>query len=140
MHNQYIAGFIDGEGHMGIIKSPPSKKQRQKTIRYTPKITIVNTNKHIMVEIQKHIGGCLSERKRESEKHRQTYSLQIYGKSLNGAIPFLKRCLIIKKAELECLIEMIKTQRPTARGNQYTKAEMDNKEKIYQKCLMLKKM
>ena len=48
MTNQYMAGFIDGEGYIGIIKSPPRVSSREVSTRYTGKISIVNTNKDII--------------------------------------------------------------------------------------------
>lgn len=140
MDINYIAGFIDGEGHVGIIKSSPDKKWREVSLRYTPKITIINTNREILSEIKNELGGLITKRKKEKEHHRVTYSLQIYGKALNSAIPKLLPFLIGKKDELHCLEEMIKTQRHTARGNGYTKEELKVKKELYQKCLDLKRM
>ncbi len=137
MHKQYIAGFIDGEGHVGIIKMKPQEKYREKSVRYIPKITIVNTNKRILEIIQNKLGGSLCERKQEKPHHKKTYSLQIYGNSLKRALPFLSKYLIIKKKQTECLKEMIKTQRHTARGNPYTQKELQQKEMIYKKCIEL---
>ena len=69
MHNDYIAGFFDGEGHVDTI---------------TKTLTIVNTNHDILLIIQNellnnNIKSVIYTRKIYNSHHKQAYSLRIHG-------------------------------------------------------------
>lgn len=60
MTPEYIAGFIDGEGCINFMRTG-------KTRRYVPRVSVVNTNKEILEELQKQYGGSL--RTQRSPEH-----------------------------------------------------------------------
>jgi len=51
---EYIAGFVDGEGFINIQKKSPNSKSGSP---YWLIVCIANTNKQVLDEIQKIIGG-----------------------------------------------------------------------------------
>jgi len=57
----YFAGIIDGEGHIGIKKSKPTK--RGISPRYQERLTIAITEIHFMETLRKTFGGTWYTRK-----------------------------------------------------------------------------
>ena len=53
---EYIAGFIDGEGHVSIARIP----RRNRSHEYCVRLSITNTNRQILEEIRKSWGGHLA--------------------------------------------------------------------------------
>jgi len=98
----YIAGFIDGEGSFCIAKCNHSTKW----VSLTPLLSISNSNKEILLWIQKKIGkGTIVKdvRKGKNYKTRWQYSKQGFGllPFLLKIIPYLrikkKHAILLKK-------------------------------------------
>jgi hypothetical protein len=82
----YLAGFIDGEGCLGL-------RRVKTTIR--PRITITNTNKEVLELIRGFVGSgsiCKSRTKGEGWKCAYRWQLegkQSIGKVIDGVLPHL---------------------------------------------------
>lgn len=85
----YIAGFVDGEGYIGI-------RIDKGTNHYGLRINITNTNLFILEWIQEQLncGGCIYGNKRQSIKHKLSYKLEYghkqAGKVLLKLLPYLR--------------------------------------------------
>ena len=97
---EYIAGFVDGEGSFVIAITPRN--------HYFPFFCISNTNRQILVDIQKYFHVRLKFRsiKRKDPKRKIVYELRtsnIYGaKSIaRQLLPFLR----IKYSQAEIIIQ-----------------------------------
>lgn len=81
---QYIAGFFDGEGYVGIH----TLKEKYFHVR----VIIVNTNLKILQMIQDQFGGTIIQRKRV-RNNKPTYALSFSGSFakifLKSILPFL---------------------------------------------------
>lgn len=81
MNWNYISGFTDGEGSLCIYYTNP-RKYRRGGFQLRPQISIANTNKNILIEMQKYINNFgitsyIQSRRRKSLKHKTGYTLVI---------------------------------------------------------------
>jgi hypothetical protein len=101
----YIAGIIDGEGHIGLY-SCRDKKGWLRSV-----IGVCNTYKPLLDYLKITYGGCISEQRRDPNiKHRPTFGWQIASKSackkvLEDTLPYLT----IKKEQAILLLEFCNT-------------------------------
>ena len=88
MELSYLAGIIDGEGYVGIIKCTPQKKFRETKPRYKPTIIIVNTNKKLINILNYNFGGSIHERKKVL-RTKTTYAFTFHQSTLWDILPKL---------------------------------------------------
>jgi hypothetical protein len=97
----YIAGFIDGEGYIGLklIRLKPS-------VNYSPEVSVYNTNRQIIEWIGSIIGGGITKKKSYKANCKQGWKLYIQSqqKSLDVCgllIPYLRikknQAILLKK-------------------------------------------
>uniref|UniRef100_A0A6H1ZUB2 Putative homing endonuclease n=1 Tax=viral metagenome TaxID=1070528 RepID=A0A6H1ZUB2_9ZZZZ len=100
----YLAGFIDGEGNVGIDKY----NKYGKSTNYAIKVAISNTNREILEWIQSHYGGHINTLKRKLPHHKECYQLTVRHlkayRILKDIEPYLKikqklACIAIRVAE-----------------------------------------
>ena len=69
----YLAGFIDGEGHITI-----SKFKSRKTIELSPRVAVYNTNLEVLLWLQQFFEGATIIKKRSKDpKHKDEYRLEL---------------------------------------------------------------
>ncbi len=123
----YLAGFLDGEGCIGIYK-----RNRYKVPQYILEVTIVNTNKEVIDWIQKRVKGNIRVRRHSEWKTRWIWSINTRDpihRFLNDILPFL----IVKKKNASIALLLKKSQNPIS------KEERDLKEKLCQQMKVLNK-
>jgi hypothetical protein len=76
----YIAGFVDGEGSIGFGRSGKQK-------RLVPRISIVNTNREILEDIQSEYGGDIQPLTQRKPGWKQGWSWRL---SNNKAVLFVE--------------------------------------------------
>jgi hypothetical protein len=102
MDIRYLAGFVDGEGSIGIAKVGPAGGKG-----YAIRLQIVNTNLSVLREIRREYGGHITRRKPENvTRHRVTWRLGIGGNMLLRLLQRLRPHLIIKKKQCELVLLM----------------------------------
>lgn len=108
----YIAGFVDGEGYIGII-SDERRTNHRRTTSYTCVLKIANTNKEIIDWFHRSYGGTIHDREmKENQKHAYCWTLA--GPKL---VPFLEKIhpyLKIKKQQAEIVKRLRKTVTPSS--------------------------
>lgn len=132
----YIAGFIDGEGTMGLYKLIRKKNK-------IPEIGInfnaCNTKKASLIFIDKYFKGSITKRTRPHLSHKNLY-LFSFSTNLNllyNALFQLKPYLIIKKPQAKLLMKYCKIRTKEKckwnykHGNNYTKEEWTIVDKIH---------
>jgi len=86
----YLAGFIDGEGNIGIDKYGKYRN----SINYACKVAISNTNREVLEWIKSCCGGYISTLKRKLPHHKECYQLTLRHlcayKMLKEVEPYLK--------------------------------------------------
>lgn len=118
----YIAGFIDGEGTITLLK-----KHRNETP--SPHVTISNCNLAILKWIRHKVGrGEIQKKKRFKNHHSAAFELRIRG---NHALEFLEKIghyLQIKRRQADLLIRQYKLV--TVRNGRYSPVLLAKKMKL----------
>jgi len=104
----YIAGFFDGEGYINIQKKTPNSKSGSP---YWLLISMANTNKQVLDEIQKLIGGTVLFHK-GSQGKRFHYRLSLYNKQAYEFLISVREFLIVKQKEADIAISFQESLRP----------------------------
>jgi len=146
LEKSWLAGFIDGEGYIGItFQRKKETKQSAPSPRYHPFLIIVNTNKEVLLHIKELIGeGRLYTLNKGLGKSKKSYQYKLTKMStllevLEGILPYLK----IKKKQCELLINFIKRRKSikpiTGRGYRGVTSFNNDDEGIYRLLLSLNK-
>lgn len=110
---QYIAGFVDGEGYMGIVKK--TSKFCGAGYYYTPvlKIAQISRNDEVLKAIREFIGfGNLETRKFKDKNSSDATSLEFIGmKRVTPIVEKLYPYLIVKKKQAKILMDFAKLPR-----------------------------
>lgn len=126
---QYIAGFIDGEGYLGIIKK--TSKVCTLGYYYTPviKIAQISRNDEVLIAIQKFIGhGNLEPRKSNLKNAADSTSLEFRG--MKRVTPIAKKLLpylIVKKKQAQILLKFSRLSSDEERTELYNRIRLLNK-------------
>jgi hypothetical protein len=99
----YIAGIIDGEGHVNIISQFSKNKLGFKKEYFTLRISIGNTNKAIIEWLQKRLGGYISANVAK-QGCKQCFHLQLNAKRVRWLAPLILPYLVGKTEEVKLLI------------------------------------
>ena len=107
---QYIAGFIDGEGHISLIRR--IKKGRDE-INYMPCFMVCNTHKEVLKMIREKIGGRWVESINISSYSGRDKLYRIIiskAEALNEVLPKIIPYLIIKRENAELVLRFIRSR------------------------------
>jgi len=145
----WLAGFIDGEGYIGITRQRKKETSRQAaSLRYHPYLIIANSNYNILVFIKKLLGdGYIYEVQRKksklthnNEKPGFQYKLTKMNK-LGCLLNTLRPYLHLKQQQCDLLLNFINIRKsakciygPYRGATSYT-----IEEEIYQKLRILNK-
>ena len=107
----YIAGFLDGEGTITLIRLPPKKPKARTPYesRYQLNVSLVNTNKDIMVWIHSLVGGYLHPRRQLSVKHKVAWQWYCNNSVAEDFIHQIYPWLKIKKGQAEIALKFRET-------------------------------
>jgi len=113
---EYIAGFLDGEGYVGLEKKKDNRIKRGYSIRF--RIELSNKNKTLLEEIRKRYGGRLWLKSNKEDCWQLTFgNRKDCIKLLEDILPYL----LIKKAKSKKLLEYLKrTNSLIGRGKMLT--------------------
>lgn len=96
---EYIAGFIDGEGYIGIHSNGRGS--------YKTEISMTNTNLLVLLEIQKVVGGKIYSRDKKGHPNWKTeHSLRLRLEECRSLLPKIVNSLIIKREQALLLISV----------------------------------
>ena len=127
----YIAGIIDGEGTV-TIRFSHDKKGR---VRLTPRISIVNTNKDMLSEIQRILGfGLLRPERKKSRLGRKT-SWVLEFLSLDRVYQLLeavKDLVIDKRERTQLLLEYCESRILSQTNAPYTDQQWKIRVKLFE--------
>lgn len=109
----YLAGLIDGEGYIGILKSMRGNKKHftsAKDYLYCPIFKVAMTYKPVIEYLHQRYGGTFNSRKRSVNPNwKDAYDWVIKNAKvmliLNEIYPYMK----VKRREVEILREFYKT-------------------------------
>lgn len=124
----YLAGFMDGEGYIGICKTEGNS--------YGLHVTISNTNFDMLKIYENKFGGKIRKVQKDAEHHKEKYHWDI---NYSQALPFLKYIqpfMIVKSKQVNLAIEfqewhdqirIIKSSEQRKRAEWYYNTIMDMK-------------
>ncbi len=102
----YIAGYIDGEGYLGIMERHKDSKYHCRS-DYLPVIKIASVDKDIIEWFKSSFGGWIHQRKFK-DNSKDAYSWTLAGKKIKPFLDKIYPYLKIKKEQADLLKERIK--------------------------------
>lgn len=96
----YLAGIIDGEGH---IHKPLVKNGRGESRPYA-RIIVVNTDIKLIEWLKKNFGGSVATVKPKNPKHKVNYRWILQGKAAETVAKIIKPYLICKRDQITRII------------------------------------
>lgn len=105
----YLAGFIDGEGSLMLVRSGSYRyKNVPRVPTYRPNLAITNNHRGVLEATRDFVGlGRVYMRRRASPHHRDSYIFMASGFRLMPIIQNLLPHLIIKRVQAEVMIAFI---------------------------------
>ena len=104
MSSQYIAGFLDGEGNISILR----RNQYNNRTSYGLHVGFTNRNRLVLRTIQMMYGGSIFKKKRQSKKHAQAFELRVSNKpTLKILIKRIFPYLICKKRQADLALRFL---------------------------------
>ena len=133
----YLAGFIDGEGSIGLNKEL-DKRKGPRYFHYRPSLQIVNTHEGVMKFIHQQLGyGDYRHVGENRRHHRGIYRVAVRNQ---GYLLELLKCLlpylIIKRRQAELLVEYIE-QRQNAWAKGWHKPTTARDHEIFKELRIL---
>lgn len=98
----YLAGFIDGEGYLGV-----AFRQNKRGPAYYPCLAIVNTNREVLQWIGDLIGAKVNPRPPPKKpQHRQQFYVKLTGRPASRVILAVGPYLRVKRTQAELLLQL----------------------------------
>src|SRR3989338_8080529 len=103
----YLAGFVDGEGSIGISRLLNPTQPGRRTPVYTPIVTVTNTNKCIISFIKSIFGGYMSIKKGDTifKRAKTCYALMMTHRVATNFIKYIFPYLRIKRQQAETVLK-----------------------------------
>jgi len=130
----YIAGFIDADGSITIVKENPSSYNRRVNPSYTPCLGAYSTKEEVMIFIQKIFGGKYALRKGRKNK-QDGYEWRTGGQQIKKIIIALYPYLKVKKIQAEIILKLINWKECNKKNQEasYNKEGIKFLESLYQR-------
>src|SRR5438132_10943411 len=90
--SEYLAGFMDGEGYLGLARI----RRRNRTSEYCLRVSIYNSNLAILKEIQRTVGGTMSDVGQRRPAWKPSYALIWTNAAAAGVVRRVSPVLRIK--------------------------------------------
>lgn len=99
----YLAGIIDGEGHISISKRPPNKRSGERNPTYLPSLRIGSTNPHLLDWIMEKVGegSMFQEGRAWGEGRKPFYMWNISNKQVDRLFDQVYPYLVMKKRQVD---------------------------------------
>lgn len=107
LNDDYLAGFIDGEGCLSICKF--KHHGRENSVYYRPLLHIGNTNRVVLEAVREYLdAGWVCSLASRNGRRKESYQYQLTGRT--HLLPLLVRLrarLIVKQRQADILIEFM---------------------------------
>jgi hypothetical protein len=132
----YIAGIIDGEGTITILKNRDNRNRSGYCYRQV--VQVANTNRDVIEWLRQTTGlGYVAVC--NGNNGRKFYAWRIHGKDASKLLPIILPCLKIKRKNAELLLEYQKIMRPHRQRRYMGKDELEHAEKLFEEIKKLNK-
>lgn len=102
----WLAGFVDGEGYVGLPQYGSSTKTTH--YKYSPRLSIGNTNKKVIEYIVNKFGGTIYEQKCKKKQYKKVWCWRLYSKKAAYILKLIYPYLKVKKENADIIFEFIK--------------------------------
>lgn len=129
----YIAGFVDADGCIGIYKRKPSISGRTVNPSYAPELTVANTYEPLLLALKEQFGGFITYDSRNGHCARWGVSCKQAESLLTALVPRLQ----IKYQQAILCLELIALIGNGSRilgSNRTVDSEVAQRERLYQRC------
>lgn len=130
----YFAGFVDGEGTIGVYRA--RRKENRLGYRYQPALSIASTSYPALETLQRMCGnGRITQQTKPPVDHHKTgYRLQFSSNQIRLILPQLLPFLVIKKQQAEYVLEFLSLQKA---GRNPSAGVMQRSEELSRSCKLL---
>lgn len=130
----WLAGFLDGEGYIGI------RKRRLPTgnPRYTISLDVSHTKREAVEFLQATIGGSIQQYQRK-KGWKTTYKWRVRDKKAQEIIKQLLPYFKLKQEQAKLALELADHSNPFQHYHILPRAELNRREQIYQRMRILNK-
>src|SRR5437667_12214024 len=97
---QYLAGFVDGEGYLGLARI----RRHHRSPEYCLRLSIYNTNRMILEDIQRTTGGTMSVIGERQAGRKVSYALVRPNATAAKLIRKIKPFLVVKSEQSKALL------------------------------------
>lgn len=106
----YLAGLIDGEGHINIRRMKPAKETHNPT--HSVRVTVTNTDEKMIDWLVDTVGGSKHLREREEENWSDSWNWEVYGDNAEQLLDAVRPYLVTKRthADLGIMLQGTKQQ------------------------------
>ena len=101
----YLAGFVDGEGHISIY--PYVRKDRNNQVYYKVNFKVANTNKKIIEWLKASFGGWIYTQNR-NPKHKIAYTWSLDSKNAEKVLKSIHPYMRVRKEQCGLVLERIR--------------------------------
>lgn len=112
---QYIAGFIDGEGYLGIRKHTTNKCTLGHHHHIVVKVAQLEKAKEPLVRIMERYGGTISKPRMDGNRRPCVMWELVNSKAVQALLDDIQEYLIVKQPQAELLREFIAVGKITTR-------------------------
>jgi hypothetical protein len=135
--DQYLAGLIDGEGCLTIVKTKPSAKYARRSPSYYLRLTIQMIHRGVMDKVCEVVGSG-SVKKYANGSRRPLYRLEIGGENAKNLIERIFPYLIVKKEEALLCLKFMDLNSRSGFGKRVPEILTEERELIYTELKRLK--
>lgn len=133
----YIAGIVDGEGHVTIHRNASKKSMetlQRKTPMYCPWVSVCNTNVEVLRFIQENYGGSLhlSPNKRRIPVWNLVLTFRAAQRLLTDIVPYMR----MKKSIAEVVLAFYENAETNDKVG-VTREEIERRESLFQQARAL---
>lgn len=144
--NAWLAGFIDGEGYLGILKQKKkATKQQSDTLLYHPYLIITGTDEKTIQYLRELTGyGWIVKLSKRQTIHKPAYQYKVTKfDDLISLLSQVQKFLKIKQSQSKLIIDFINYRKKalikTGRGSRNNTSFTEQEESMYQKLRKLNK-
>ena len=138
-HAAYIAGFLDGEGHLGILRA--KRAESRSGYRYGVVLDVSNTNREVLGTILQWLGdnGWIGNPERNNHRFpnaKPLYRLRFSRLQIREILPQIMPYLIVKREQAKAMMAYFEEM---DKAPMMTSVVHPHFEALYQRCKALNK-
>ena len=122
----YLAGIIDGEGHIGVYKT-----MGRINMRYRVRVGVSNTNDKLLEWLMSEFGGFYKSKKVYKSNHKVSYFWQLADNDADYLLEMVLPYLIIKKQQAILVLCYRKLQKDCKTHPGYSSVSNSIREEVY---------